>query len=198
MSLIIMKFLSSVALGLLFLVWGESRAGGGDFDLEKMQTLQGRTYHGVQILGSDQHGLTFRHRDGIAKIDFHSLSENIRMMYEAAEDIPEPEAMDTGRPEVSSTPRETVEEGLVLTVYHRLTLHLPLVAWAGCDPRRNYNQWPSWWSRYHPAHQLTIPCYRERTVRDFLQFSGLSGRACRGLHPLYSAPGLFFPSYRVF
>lgn len=40
---------------------------------ETLQTVRGKQFHDCQILSKDPHGLTFRHRDGIAKLAFADM-----------------------------------------------------------------------------------------------------------------------------
>ncbi|MFV1995994.1 MAG: hypothetical protein ACC661_11220 [Verrucomicrobiales bacterium] len=46
-----------------------------------IKTLYGRTFQEVVILQNDPHGITFRHRDGIAKLPFAELGESLRQQY---------------------------------------------------------------------------------------------------------------------
>jgi len=196
MSLNIMKFLIAAVSGVLLFVPVESHAGEGDFDLEKLQTTQGRTYREVLILGADRHGLTFRHREGIAKIAFPDLSENVRMLYEVSDEPSDFDELEGSQAADSAGPAGTDADGAagtILTVHHRLTLYTPTDNRFLCHPCQDGMYWSSSWSRYHPAHQLTIPCYRERSVRDFLILSGLSGNAFRGDSPGFSTRGVFLP-----
>ncbi len=179
MNLIIMKFLIAAIFGTLFVGTVSSRSEEGDFDLEKIQTEQGRIYQDILILGADRHGLTFRHREGIAKIEFPSLSANIRMLYEVTDEAPGAgsEEIDGNPPVVApGEPAVADEEGRVLVLHHRLTLYAPVNGWPSCLPCQDGITWRSSWPRYHPAHRLAFSCYRERTVRDFLFLSGISGR----------------------
>ncbi len=178
MSLNIMRFLIAAISVVLLFVTAESRANDGDFDLEKIQTTHGRIYRDILILGADHHGLTFRHREGIAKVEFPALSENVRMLYEVTEEIPASDEVESGQATDPAGPAGTNPAGAenhVLTVYHRLTLYAPIEDRFAYRPCQEAIYWPSSWPQYHPAHRLTIPYYRERSVRDFLILSGLSG-----------------------
>lgn len=179
MSLIIMKLLIAAIFAILLVGPVGSRAEEGEFDLEKIQTEQGRIYHEILILGADRHGLTFRHREGIAKIEFSSLSANIRMLYEVTDEDPGAASGELDEDPPAAEPEHpgaVVDENRVLTLYHRLTLYTPVNGWPSCLPCQDGITWRSSWPRYQPAHQLVFSCYRERTVRDFLVLSGLSGR----------------------
>ncbi|MEQ1842587.1 MAG: hypothetical protein ABL994_19480 [Verrucomicrobiales bacterium] len=174
-----MRFLiAAISVVLLFVTAG-SRANEGDFELEKIKTIYGRIYRDILILGADRHGLTFRHREGIAKVEFAALSGNVQLLYKVTGEIPATGEVESGQATVPAGATSTTPAGAenhVLTIYHRLTLYAPPIEDRFIyRPCQEAIYWPSSWPQYHPAHQLTIPYYRERSVRDFLILSGLSG-----------------------
>ena len=144
------------------------------YDLEKIVTLRGRTYRDILILSSDVHGLLFRHRDGIAKLDFRELSQGIRGMYEPVEDgsqEEEPmEELSEGGGLLSDEAEPEVQIDLITR--NRVRAALPLCRFAGpCANPPVYC--PSYWPRYHASHALVNPRCRAAVLRDFLYTSGL-------------------------
>ncbi|MEM7601289.1 MAG: hypothetical protein AAF357_07710 [Verrucomicrobiota bacterium] len=150
------------------------------FDLDRIKTEHGRVYHDILILDSDRHGLLFRHRKGIAKIEFSQLSMNLRMLYEPVgeEEPPEP-APDVELISVEEVIPLSQTAAYTLTAHSRV--HLPINAfqagqWSPCvSYRRN---WPSHWPGYQPALRLAIPECRARVIDDFLITTGLVPRPC--------------------
>ncbi len=84
-----MKFLKFAPLLLSVTLSVDGLGQDGGYDHERLTTLRGRAYYEVFVIGSDANGLTFRHRDGIAKVEFGQLSEAYRMLYEAVAELPE-------------------------------------------------------------------------------------------------------------
>lgn len=48
---------------------------------ETLQSVRGKQFHDCQILSKDPHGLTFRHRDGIAKLAFADMPAKAQKRY---------------------------------------------------------------------------------------------------------------------
>lgn len=180
MTLFGMKILTGATIFLLCCSVGTEVAKS--FDFESLTTTADRHYQEVFVLESDQHGLTFRHRYGIAKVPFGELSMNLRMLYEPVGEVGDP-----GAPDLDAESTEVfLEEPDYAIATVRTTITAPLWWWQGaltqmprpCPPV----VWPSHWPRYHPAHALAVPAYRELAVRDFLYTTGLAPRPC-GVHP---------------
>ena len=155
--------------------------GAGAYDHESLTTEQGRVYHEIFVIEADAHGLTFRHRDGVAKLGFESLSPAYRMLYETMEDLPAtepvreeedgigPDGGDPGAPGAFAGDwLDFVEdEPILLHVGSRIAIRRPLP----CQP---VVPWYSWWPRQYGQHPLAHPLGRERAVREFLLLSGLT------------------------
>lgn len=174
MGLIIMKLLNIASFVLLSLLF--PFAAKGQYDLERVRTLDGRQYEEIQILDADAHGITFRHHEGITKVPYHRLSVNLRMLYEPvaevaeageqSEEEPEPDAVDFFSPEfVEVTASNRVTISLHWLRAGRIGMPAPCMA-----------PWPSHWPRYQSAHALAYPAWRELAVRDFLYTTGLAVR----------------------
>ncbi len=164
------------------------RGQGEGYDHESLTTAEGRVFHEIFVLGSDPAGLTFRHRAGIAKVSFSSLSPAYRMLYEPVEDLPggdgaapgeaaAPAPAETDQTAFADDWVERLDEGPVrLEARNRIVAILPIRAlWlgGGIDHDRREPAWPSWWPRHEEVHRLTHPLYRELALRDFLYCSGL-------------------------
>ncbi len=54
----------------------DSAAAG--LSLDSIRTISGKTYHQVELVNADAHGLLFRHSKGTAKVDFTDLNANLR------------------------------------------------------------------------------------------------------------------------
>lgn len=155
------------------------------YDLERIKTNRGRVYHDILIMGADSYGMLFRHRNGIAKVGFESLSMNLRMMYEptgeeeesfqaavASEESLSPVSKESGEVALPIPSTLTVRTSIVIP-HHRVFSHGK--GHASC---RQPVHWPSHWTRYHPAIALAVPACRERAIRDFLITTGLVPRPC--------------------
>lgn len=167
MSINIMKFL----IAAIFLAVGAtSLAQAGGFDLDAITTVEGREYQEIFIVDSDEHGLLFRHRRGIAKLPFASLPTNLRMLYEVSAplEVPDEATEQVGEPQMSPSGQNLIP--LVFTVRTRVYPQ-PAVdsSGYGCGPFL----WPSHWPRFHPVHHLVNPYCREMALRDFLYTTGL-------------------------
>jgi hypothetical protein len=148
------------------------------YDLDKIETQNGRIYRDILILESDQYGLLFRHAVGIAKIDFPQLSMNLRMLYEPVTDEVT-EASGEGGDEVEDAPPFDLSRNLRITVTARNRIEFPINHGdCGCASACHHyrNDWPGHWPRYHPALRLAIPECRALAVKDFLITSGLVAR----------------------
>lgn len=169
---------------LLPLVVGSSGTRGeeGGFDHERLTTVDGRTYHEVFVVGSDGNGLTFRHRNGIAKLGFGQLSEGFRMLYEATSELPEAVSGGFSDPSGAETAPGNDPVGraekrpLILLARNRAVVGSPAV-WqclrSGWTPPWWASAWPVWWSDHSRVHRIADPLYREWVVREFLRTSGL-------------------------
>jgi hypothetical protein len=178
-----MNFLKSawifVAVGAFLSAQAQEEA---TYDHESLTTVEGTVYREIFIVGSDATGLTFRHRGGIAKVGYASLSDSYRALYEAVEELPANESA----PAEEATPAPVVAVsadsfagGQPVVVIARQQLRVPLSrsAWEGACPPV-YLNWPVAWADHCEVLRLADPCWRARSVRDFLHFSGLSS-PCR-------------------
>ena len=177
-----MKLLKFAILVIVAMAAPGVRGEEGGFDHERLTTIDGRTYHEVFVIGSDGNGLTFRHRNGIAKVGFGQLSEGYRMLYEAVAELPEAAPGGASAdPGAETAPEadwvETLdEEPFVLLARNRTVIELPATwQWlgGGVDPHWLAPAWPVWWSDHSRVHRITHPLYRELVVREFLYTSGL-------------------------
>jgi hypothetical protein len=186
-----MNFLKLAILVFALGILQSGRSQDADYDLEKIETKTGQIYREVLILNSDEYGLTFRHRDGIAKERFTSLPTNLRMLYEVADEgDADVDAADSAKQsETEPVSADTSYPPLQVTVRTRVTFPLPHPALqlGGGFSSPDASHWPSWWPRYQPVHHLTNPYLRELAVRDFLYSSGLLPTPC-GIRT-YRLPG---------
>ncbi len=177
-----MKLLKFATLLIVAVAVSGVRGQEGGFDHERLTTVDGRSYHEVFILGSDRNGLTFRHRQGIAKVGFEQLSESYRMLYEAVDELPGTSAdalpADSGAEAAGEADWiETLDEGpVILLARNRILIERP-AAWprlgGGVPPDWLAPAWPVWWSDHARVHRITHPLYRELVLREFLHLSGL-------------------------
>lgn len=71
----------------------------GSHDHEQLTTRDGQVFRAIRVIDSDPQGLTFRHREGIAKIPFDALSPAYRLLYETVEEaVDTPEALPAAAP----------------------------------------------------------------------------------------------------
>jgi hypothetical protein len=177
-----MKFLKVAIFMIVAMAVSGSRAQEGGFDHEQLTTTDGRTYHEIYVIGSDANGLTFRHRQGIAKVGFGQLSDAYRMLYEAVADLPEaapgaPMAESAEGPATEADWVETLDEQpVVLLARNRAVIEWPAPRrWlgGGLDPEWLARSWPVWWPDHARVHRITHPLYREQVLREFLHLSGL-------------------------
>ena len=191
LNLITMNFLklATVVFILGFLQFGKSAEA--EYDLEKIVTTSGKIYREILILGADDYGLTFRHRGGIAKERFSSLSANLRMLYEIVDDpmVEEKVAEVPVKTEAEPVPSSRALPPMVVTMRTRVHIVHPALQLGGGYGSPDASQWPSWWARYYPIHHLTNPYQRELAVRDFLYSSGLLPTPC-GIRT-YRLPGRY-------
>lgn len=161
------------------LCWGQEEG----YDHESLTTVEGKVYKNIFIVEADSFGLTFRHRDGIAKLPFSSLSESYRMLYETddetlgtevdfttgAEDWAAPVGTSQGAVHVAGPENLLPTSGpsFVITWYFPRADH---ACGVGCCPSAHgfipypLRTWPQ---------SLAVPAYREAAVRNFLIESGL-------------------------
>lgn len=181
MNLIVMNFLRNGLIGLVCLSGSSLRAE--NFDHEQLTTVEGTVYHDLLVMGTDEHGLTFRHRTGIAKVSYGSLSEAYRMFYEPVADLDDLGETDAGA--VADTGDSDGEKGMdlgefelaepvLLTARTRIVVDLSQTWSRGCAPA----PWPSWWPAHAHGHRLAFPRCRELAVRDFLFTTGLARPYC--------------------
>jgi hypothetical protein len=152
-------------------------------DLEEIKTLTGTRYEAIEVLGADEYGLMFRHRRGIAKVNFGELSTGLRMLYEGGDLVGMAPAASTepGQAAEDATSEVTIAEVFVPILTFRLQLHR---GWkesfsspcAG-SPCASF-PWRSHWPRYQTAHALTRPDCRALVLRDFLYTTGLQPKPC--------------------
>lgn len=161
-----MRFLICVILvGGMFSCFSSADETGYDHD--QITTQEGRVYREVFVVEADGSGLMFRHRDGIAKVRYSSLSEGLRMLYEPVGDIEEtPEEAAPGQQGTAAIP-------VWIEVRTRVWLRPAECLWECRAPA-----WPTHWANHAWLHRLSDPWYRELAVRDFLLTSGLMSR-CR-------------------
>lgn len=175
-----MRFLIPAIFSGAFLVVSFPVAGQENFDLPRITTENGRVYDEIFILGGDENGLLFRHRDGIAKVDFAELSEALQALYQpVSEEMGESGPGEAGQNGVMSEVDESETEEItrrdkprsedwVIEIYLKPRYQVYRVP---CSPV----PWPSHWSRFIPATRLAVPYYREWAVRDFLLRTGRDG-----------------------
>jgi len=173
-----MNFLKFVILGTAFSILSSSQGEDVVYDHERLKTTDGKTYHEISVIGSDTMGLTFRHREGIAKVDFTALSEAFRMLYEGVEDLPEgvAETAKEADPVQLNGIAPFGDRPTTLVARNRLFVEFPYSFWqigGGINHDRRVPAWPGWWPDHERIHRLTHPLYRELAVRDFLLSSGL-------------------------
>jgi hypothetical protein len=178
-----MNFLKSalmfVAAGALFSATAQEEA---TYDHESLTTVEGTVYRDIFIVGSDATGLTFRHRGGIAKVGYTSLSESYRALYEAVEELPPTESAPAEEPApapaVAASPL-SFAGGQPVVVIARQQVRIPLSrsVWEGACPPV-YLNWPVAWADHREVLRIAYPCWRARSVRDFLSISGLAS-PCR-------------------
>ena len=144
----------------------------------------GKVYHEVHFIDSDDHGVLFRHRDGIAKENFDLLSETVQKLVAPAEVKMEgEEGKEPGKEEGEAGKKL---QDYTLTLWHRVTYYPTAKPCGGhCDGKsmgcwlhRNPHTWPSHWHKFKYAHYLTNPACRELATRDFLYTTGLRPRPC--------------------
>jgi hypothetical protein len=178
-----MNFLKSVwifvAVGAFLSAQAQEEA---TYDHESLTTVEGTVYREIFIVGSDATGLTFRHRGGIAKVGYASLSESYRALYEAVEELPATESAPAEEPAsapvVAATPFAfTGGQPVVVVARQQVRVPLSRSGWEGACPPV-YLNWPVAWADHREVLRLADPCWRARSVRDFLYFSGLSS-PCR-------------------
>lgn len=163
----------------MFLSWPVcSNAGGDTFDLDKIETENGKIYHDILILDSDEYGLLFRHAVGIAKVDFGQLSMNLRMLYEPVGDNAETPGTGAVEFEGPPAPAPSLKDlKITVTARNRVTWPMATSGYHCINPCQQFRAaWPSHWSRYHPGLALAVPECRSLAVRDFLITSGLAAR----------------------
>lgn len=188
MNLFIMNFLKiATAFSLAIGSWVSLMAENWDHD--QLTTVEGRVYREIAILGSDATGLTFRHRDGVAKLPFSTLSQSYRMLYEGLEGIDDGASEEAASGRQDLVPAESSSDQgeetrdrpvlgmpVVIEARTRLTLPLalsPLRTAPVCGWTTPATAWPGWWPDHRYGYLLTRPACRERAVREFLVLSGL-------------------------
>ncbi len=124
-----MNFLrSALCLGLAG-GFGIATAQEGDYDHESLTMTQGQVYREIHVMGADATGLTFRHREGIAKAGDDLLSPSYRSLYEPVEVLPGVE----GEPVTAPVPKPMtglagIEGPIVITL--RQQVRIP---WRRCQ-----------------------------------------------------------------
>lgn len=152
-------------------------------DLEEIKTLTGTRYEAIEVLGADEYGLMFRHRRGIAKVNFSELSTGLRMLYEGGDlvGVAPAESTEAVQPGGDVTSEPTTTEIFVPVLSFRLQIqrgwHEPSPRPCGGSPCASF-PWRSHWPRYHSAHALTRPDCRALVLRDFLYTTGLQPKPC--------------------
>lgn len=184
--------LAIIAVLISFSIPGLAQA----FDLEKLTTKTGQVYHNVKVINSDKHGLLFRHSTGICKADFHSLSDNIRELFEPAPESKSRPIHSKSRSVHSKLPTDkggadqhaSAEQDLILTIVVRRTYH-PGTQNGACAHQLSQwhptpHNWPTNYHRFDPVNLLHNPFYRAQAKLNFLQFNGLLPASCgvRGQH----------------
>lgn len=187
---------------LLVVAWTLPPPDAGAFDLPAIRAEGGQVYRDILILDSDGHGLLFRHRDGIAKVPFAQLSDNVRMLYEPVAEVTatgEAEAGKGGEPAVVADDSASEDWVLTMTTRTRVTLPVSTLSAGTCSPAargfpwRGYAAWPSHWPRYHQPWVLAYPGYRACALDELLHVTGLDGaygwypRPRRVIFPLRAA-----------
>jgi len=152
-------------------------------DLEEIKTLTGKRYEAIEVLGADEYGLMFRHRRGIAKVNFSELSTGLRMLYEGGDlvGVSPADSTEAVQPAGDATPEPTAAEVFVPVLTFRLQIQR---GWNDLSPKSCGGSpcasfpWRSYWPRYHSAHALTRPDCRALVLRDFLYTTGLQPKPC--------------------
>lgn len=188
MTRFIMNFLKTATLA--FLMTGLAMTlMAENWDHEQLTTVEGRAYHEVSVIESDATGLTFRHRDGVAKLPFATLSQSYRMLYEGLENVDDLSTEETSgvhpdgigprqSQKVSANASSFSKQMFPLVAEARTLVRLPLgapsfMSVADCRGSSPVVFWPGWWPDHRYGYFLTRPAGRERVVREFLLLSGL-------------------------
>ena len=185
MNLIIMMVRINAILPAVLLAVTSSLAVYSPYDLERIKTIHGRVYQNISILDADEHGLLFRHHDGIAKIAFETLPINLRMLYEVTDTPVESPSEDGGIVESGNStqglPASSKTADINVTIRTRISFPLPVG-----------DIFSPVWLRYLPYHNLTHPVARDFALRELLFASGL-------YHDSFHAPCyLHVPRQRYF
>lgn len=173
-----MNFLRSALCLYLAGGFGVAIAQEGDYDHESLTTTHGQVYREIHVMGADATGLTFRHREGIAKVGYGLLSSSYRSLYEPVEDLPGAEVPD---PEAEPVPKPMtghagIEGPILITLRQQVRIPLATMpGWGGvaCYGDPVFRTWPRGWVDHREVLRLADPCWRGRAVRDFLVLSGL-------------------------
>lgn len=93
-------------------------------DLEEIKTLTGKRYVAIEVLEADEYGLMFRHRRGIAKVNFSKLSTGLRMLYEGGDlvGVAPAESTEAVQPAGGEIPEPTAAEVFVPVLTFRLQI----------------------------------------------------------------------------
>ena len=202
MTLILMRVFKFALISGIWLVAGLmlGRADdSGAYDLDQIVSRYGRTYHDIFVVNSDEHGLLFRHRDGIAKLSFSELSDNLRELFQPVvemDDSVEDEEAIADEPQESgglvaptaSTPTRRNSDFQIDIVQRNRVYLNPARQQSGYHPAPYHYQpyhpygncgaqppvyWPNHWPRYRRAHALVNPYHRAAVLQDFLYTTGL-------------------------
>jgi hypothetical protein len=159
---------------------GVAIAQEGDYDHESLTTTQGQVYREIYVMGADATGLTFRHREGIAKVGYDLLSPSYCSLYEPVEDLPGVEtAVSADEPAPKPEPLAGIagiDGPILITIRQQVRIPLATVpGWGGgaCYGDAVFRTWPRGWVDHREVLRLADPCWRGRAVRDFLVLSGL-------------------------
>ena len=188
-----MKFLNFAAFLVTF---GFSTLAEAEHYVATMASLPvgwGEVYFDVKVVSAAEYGLTFRHQNGAAKVLYEWLPREVEEKFR-----PVAPAGGTDKPAGFKVEEESSGiPPLFVTVQPRV--NLPRSGWnAGPVINPWAGVWvPSWrpyWSRYHPAHALVNPYFRNWAVQDFLYPSRLVPRPIwlTGGNLEYRRPRLYF------
>jgi hypothetical protein len=172
---------------LVVFIHSHSASGADDenrvIDLEEIKTLTGKRYEAIEILGADAYGLMFRHREGIAKVNFSELSTGLRMLYEGGDLVGVAKADSTEPVQAVGVVNATQDSPGVFVPILNFRLQIQRGGGAasgcavGCSPCAGF-PWRSYWPRYQTAHALVRPDCRALVLKDFLYTTGLQPRPC--------------------
>ena len=160
-----------------------------------LETIDGRVFHDVTIVGIDPNGILFKHARGAGKVRFVELSPEIQAHFGfdpvAAAAFENRGKPGRGQPAAAKAPAgggAAASPPITVTFRSRVILPSrsssspcawgPGEAWSatGCGPTLANFFWPYQWGRWHPGLAYArFPC-RQAAERDFLISTGILPR----------------------